>query len=190
MRLLPGYVQFPGASRKCQTIGLKVAAARLPPIHASLPTPPPIVISSPPSSSECLEFYPWNTMAKEASDADRPPLRPPHFPVAYFRNGQQRNNYLRPFYFAKIDFLIPPFYCRPTLRKPGRRAGAAAIQASRGHPGKGLNVAGVKIRVGERTCMRVITELTVNSTTTRRPWRKAVVAGRDFDIESSLSSEP
>ena len=74
-----------------------------------------------------------------------PFARPPHFPVAYLRNGQQRNNYLRPFYFAKIDFLIPLFTAECHCEKPAR---LAAIQSGPPRPGKGLNAAGVKIRVG------------------------------------------
>ena len=143
MRLLPGYVLFPGASRKCQTIGLKVAAALLPSFLPCILADCNIIAVERMPRILSLEYNGRRSPFAFPS----PPIAPPHFPVAYLRNGQQRNNYLRPFYFAKIDFLIPLFTAECHCEKPAR---LAAIQSGPPRPGKGLNAAaGVKIRVGE-----------------------------------------
>ena len=109
--------QVPVANAKL-SIGLKVAASLSLPhpciladnaaadgnIIAVRPTPPSSRRAA--NASNSILGIQWPSIALRPSP---PFLAPPHFPVAYLRNGQQRNNYLRPFYFAKTDFPIPLF---------------------------------------------------------------------------------
>ena len=98
-------------------------ALKWPPPSLSLPLPHPCILAdNAAADGNIIAVRPTPPSRRRAANASnsilgiqwpsialRPPIAPPHFPVAYLRNGQQRNNYLRPFYFAKTDFPIPLF---------------------------------------------------------------------------------
>ena len=174
-----------------------MAAALLPSFHASWP----IVISSP--LSECLEFYPWNTMSREASERRRSPfaLRPPApLSSGLFKEWSATQQLFTAVLFRQNRFSNSPFYCGVPLRKTcpiGRHSVQAAATGKRSECGRRKN------SCRRRTCMRGNYRIDSQLDDKRegrkegrkegRPWKKAVAYSSVETStlnQSSLSSEP